>query len=144
MTKQDLAKAVRRLMPLLAVAVLGAGCAEMDKMMHKEHDGKQPPPRTTQSPPAKGEFAPFQIKFKSDGTPVVVGQDGRPLRGVRVNFPRKATQLRNIYSFTAVEAFGSHYIVMEVAPGYYMCFDLPHEDGTYGTSCEQPSPPPIQ
>ena len=142
MTKQDVANAVRRLMPLVAVALLGTACADLDKMMHKEP--AKPAPSAGQSPPVKGEFAPFQIKFKSDGTPVVVGPDGRPLKGVRVNFPRKATQIRQLYSFTAVEAFGSHYIVMEVAPGFYMCFDLPHEDGSYGTSCESPSPPPIQ
>ena len=142
MTKQDLANAVRRLIPLLAVALLGTACADLDKMMHKETP--KPAPTAGHSPPVKGEFAPFQIKFKADGTPVVVGQDGRPLRGVRVNFPRKAVQIRQLYSFTAVEAFGSHYIVMEVAPGFYMCFDLPHEAGSYGTSCDSPSPPPIQ
>jgi hypothetical protein len=87
MTKQDLANAVRRLIPLLAVALLGTACADLDKMMHKETP--KPAPTAGHSPPVKGEFAPFQIKFKADGTPVVVGQDGRPLRGVRVNFPRK-------------------------------------------------------
>jgi hypothetical protein len=143
MTSEKLAGAVRRLVPLLAVALLGTGCAEMDTMMHKDKDHGRPTSAST-SPPVKGEFAPFQIKFKADGTPVVVGQDGRPLRAVRVNLPRKATQIRQLYSFNAVEAFGSHYLVMEVAPGFYMCFDLPHEDGTFGNSCEQPSPPPIQ
>ena|SRR5689334_21346818 len=143
MTSEKLTFAVRKLVPLLIVALLGTGCAEMDAMMHKDKDGGKPA-TTSQSPPAKGEFAPFQIKFKADGTPVVVGQDGRPLKGVRVHFPRKAVQVRQLYSFNAVEAFGSHYLVMEVAPGFYMCFDLPHEDGTYGNSCEQPSPPPIQ
>ena len=143
MTREKLACAVRRLVPLLMVALLGTGCAELDAMMHKDKDGGKPA-TTGNSPPVKGEFAPFQIKFKADGTPVVFGQDGKQLKPVRVNFPRKATQLRQLYSFTAVEAFGSHYLVMEVAPGFYMCFDLPHEDGTYGNSCEQPSPPPIQ
>ena len=141
MTKQHLASAARRLMPLLAVALLSTACAEIDKMMHKDEGGAKPPPSSTGSPPAKGEFAPFQIKFKADGTPVLFGRDGKQLKGVRVSFPRKATQIRQLYSFTAVEAFGSHYLVMEVAPGFYMCFDLPHEDGSYGTSCESPSPP---
>jgi hypothetical protein len=138
MTTEKLTSALRKWVPLLAITFATAGCAQLEEMTHKQ---KEPPAPPSQSPPVKGEFAPFQVKFKADGTPEVFSPEGRPLRGVRVRFPRKATQIRNLYSFTAVEAFGSHYIVMEVGPGYYICFDLPHEDGTYGTSCESPSPP---
>jgi hypothetical protein len=138
MTMEKLKSAARSLVPLLALTFAASGCAQLEELTHKH---KEPPPPPSKSPPVHGEFAPFQVKFRADGTPEVFSPEGRPLKGVRVKFPRKATQLRNLYSFTAVEAFGSHYIVMEVAPGYYMCFDLPHEDGTVGTSCEQPSPP---
>ena len=138
MTMEKLTSAFRKLLPPLAITLAVSGCAQFDEMTHKKPPPDNPP---TNSPPVGGQFAPFQVKFRADGTPEVFSPEGRPLKGVRVKFPRKATQIRNLYSFTAVEAFGSHYLVMEVAPGYYVCFDLPHEDGSYGTSCESPSPP---
>ena len=89
-------------------------------------------------PIAQGERLPYTIAFTTQGEPVVLGPNGKPLPPRRINFPipgSSVKQVTRMLNFNAIEVVGSQYLVYCFGPGYCFCIDLPNPDGTLGNAC---------
>ena len=93
------------------VTILG-GCAHMG-------DSYQPPGK------APLETVPFSITFDLQGNPIVLTPDGERIKPERVDFPiREVKAIGSIKTISAVQVFGSHYYVLNIADDFYV-IDLP-------------------
>ena len=74
--------------------------------------------------PTESEYLPFYIAIKTDGTPVVVGRDGKEYEGKPVSFPLNASRIDVFKTFAYVKYKGSCEIVMDL-DGQKISFSLP-------------------
>lgn len=121
---------VRTVVLLASLCVVNGACAHYTK--------PTPTPTPTPGPAVDEPTVPFSVTFTTSGTPVVLSARGERLPQHPLTFPKSATTLNQLYSFSAVEALGSNFIVYCVAPRTCWCIDLPHPNGSVGNSCSRP------
>ena len=82
----------------------------------------------TSSTTSTSDEMQYKFTIDSKGNPMVVGANGKAIRGEPVDFSQqgvRATEILDIKTYTIVEARGSHYILVK-SGGKSLKFTLPH------------------
>ena len=99
---------------IILVSLFASACATADSknMMQKQM--------------TNDKYVPFSITFTTDGKPVIIDHKRMEVTPKEVKFPVKGIkELRSMTSFTALEAIGSHYFLIQYDGKVYR-IDIPH------------------